>query len=127
MPAHKFMLAGEENAGQRLCASLEEAGFEAHLHAASGVTEALTGIEQELEQRRPSAAISVGVGDEALALAVTAAKLGVPIAAFGAGSGQSGDETRIIATLAGADLGSDPSRAADLITAWLAEPDPSET
>ena len=121
------MLAGEEKAAKSLQTALGEAGFEADLSAASGVKDALAGIEQDLERHRFDAAISVGTGDEALALAVTAAKQGVPLAAFGAGSGGSGDEARIIATLAGADLGSDSSRAADLITAWLAEPRPSET
>ena len=80
-------------------------------------------MERELSDDRPEAAVTVGAGEAALALAITAGKLGVPTAAVGAGAAgaKRADEARILTTLASFDAGSDPLRAAELIASWLRE------
>ncbi len=77
-------------------------------------------LEADLAEQRPNAAVAAGAGQGALALAITASKLGVPVAALqGAAPGDRTGEARIIATLATLDAGSDPSRAAESIATWL--------
>jgi len=91
---------------------------------ADGLAETLVGIERELEDERPDAAVAVGTDEAALALAITASKLGVPLAAAAPVPGTvpgTEDAGRILATLATLDAGSDPARAADLIASWLSE------
>ena len=67
------------------------------------------GIEEALEAERPDAAVAVGTGEAALALAITASKLGVPLAASaGAVERDGADERRILATLAALDAGAGP-------------------
>ena len=112
------LLAGDPEPTAALSSALKERGIDARVHATEGLAEALTAIERELERSHPDVAAAVGAGEEALALAITAAKAGVPVAHAAAGPG-SADNSRAIATLAELDAGSDPARAADLIAAWL--------
>ena len=89
---------------------------------------ALTELETRLETDRPALAIAVGVGDAPLALAVTAAKLGVPLVAWvedqdAPGDGLERAEERILRTLADMDAGVvgdgvAASEAADRIASW---------
>jgi hypothetical protein len=118
----KVVLAGEKQASQALDACLRERGVEVRFHPVDGLPEALVDIERELSDERPAGAVAVGTGEGALALAITASKLGVPLACVdGHESGADGDQSRILATLASLDGGSDPVRAADLIASWLTE------
>jgi hypothetical protein len=126
MPGQNVVVAGEKNASEALETALGQHGLEARILPAAGLSEALVGIERELEDSRPAAAVAVGTSEVALALAITASKLGVPLAAMAAvpgtvpGTGEA-DAGRILATLAALDAGSDPARAADLIASWVAE------
>jgi hypothetical protein len=124
MPGQNVVLAGEKDASEALERALGEHGLEARIQPAEGLSEALVGIERELEGNRPAAAVAVGTGESALALAITAGKLGVPLACVpGTGGEAAGDadQRRILATLAALDAGSDPARAADLIALWVSE------
>ncbi len=129
MAGQYVVLAGEKGASEGLEAALRESGLEARSHATGGLAEALVTIERDLEDARPDAAVAVGTGEAALALAVTASKLAVPLAWVPGtvpGTGDA-DESRILATLASLDAGSDPARAADLIASWLSEqPSPGD-
>jgi hypothetical protein len=114
------VLAGEKQALEALDAALRALGFEPRIHAPEGLPGTLVSLERALEENRPDAVIAVGTNEDAVALAITAGKLGVPLAAAGAGEGtQAADEQRIIGTLATIDAGGDSSRAADLIASWL--------
>jgi len=114
------VLAGEKEASEALDAALRALGFEPRIHAPEGFPSALVSLEQALEENRPDAAVAVGTNEDALALAITAGKLGVPLAAAGAGEDtERADARRIIRTLATIDAGADNSRAADLIVSWL--------
>jgi hypothetical protein len=123
MPGQNVVVAGEKAASEALEAALGQHGLEARIQPGEGLAEALVVIERELEDSRPDAAVSVGTSEVALALAITASKLGVPLATVPgtvAGTGEA-DAGRILATLAALDAGSDPARAADLIASWVAE------
>ena len=78
-------------------------------------------LEADLAEQGPNAAVAAGSGQGALALAITASKLGVPVVAAlqDAAPGDRTGEARIIATLATLDAGSDPVRATESIAAWL--------
>ena len=120
MPGQNVVLVGDKAASQALGAALRKVGVEALIQPANGLSEALVAIESEVELRRPDAAVAVGTGEEALALAITAAKAGVPVAvSAGSDPAHNPDRNRILATLAELDAGPDPARAADLIAAWL--------
>ena len=125
MTGQNVVLAGEKTASEALETALRESGLEARIHPTDGLAEALVDIERELEDRRPDAAVAVGTGDAALALAITASKLGVPLASVPGTVPGTEDAGRILATLASLDAGSDPARAADLIAAWLSENPPA--
>ena len=122
MPAQKVVLAGDKDASEVLEADLRASGVEARFHPADGLVEALQSIERELEGNRPDAAVAVGTGAASLALAITAGKLGVPLAAClgGAASGDE-DKRRILATLASLQVGPDSGDAANRIASWLGE------
>lgn len=123
MTGTKVVLAGDKDASEALEAALRDAGLEARIHSASGLVDALQGIERELEGDRPDAAVTVGTGEAALALAITAGKLGVPVAAClgEAASAEEADRRRILATLASLEVGPDSEGAADRIASWLSQ------
>jgi hypothetical protein len=122
VPDQDVVLAGEKSASAALESALRERGIEARFHPTNGLPDALVGIEKELSDERPAGAVAVGTGEGALALAITASKLGVPLACVGGQeSTADADQSRILATLASLDGGSDPVRAADLIASWLTE------
>jgi len=123
MPAQKVVLAGDKDASEVLEADLRASGVEARFHPADGLVEALQSIERELEGNRPDAAVAVGTGAASLALAITAGKLGVPLAAClgDAASGDEADRRRILATLASLEVGPDSGDAANRIASWLGE------
>ena len=126
MPGTNAVLAGDATVSTALESALNERGVKTSFHAAEGLARALVSLERELEDGRPDAAVAVGTGEAALALAVTASKLGVPLAAAVADTDGAGDDRRrILTTLASLDAGSDPERAADLIVAWLAQGPPA--
>ena len=122
MTGQNVILAGEKEALAALEAALRNLGFKPRMHGPEGLPGALVSLEQALEADRPDAVIAVGTGEDALALAVTASKLGVPLATAGTAEGaESPDQRRILRTLATIDAGGDTSRAADLIASWLGE------
>ena len=111
MPGQNVVLAGEKDASEALGAALRALGFEPRIHAPERLSRALVSLEEALEENRPDAVVAVGTNEDALALAITAGKLGVPLAAAGAGHGaEAADERRIIRTLATIDAGADNSR-----------------
>ena len=128
MSGESVVIAGEKEAGAALSGALSERGIDSRFLETSTLPEALVGIEEVLEQGRPDAAVAVGFGGEALALAITAAKLGVPLAFAGGGEARDGrDEDRILTTLAELDAGSETAGAADLIASWLRDDHPRPT
>jgi len=126
MSGVNVVLAGEPEAGKALSDALEERGIESRFLSAHTLPDALVGMEEVLELSRPHAAVTVGHDRAALALAITAGKLGVPLAVVGGAEPRDGhDEDRILITLAAFDAGSDPARAAGLIASWLHENPPA--
>jgi hypothetical protein len=119
MASLNVMVAGEKQPSEALQSALREHDIEARCHPAHSLPTALVGIEKELSEGRFAAAVAVGTGDAALALAITASKLGVPLARLD--GTDPGDRGRALATLASLEAGSDPAQAADLIASWLAE------
>lgn len=135
------LVVGRAEPAEALASALRERGLAAELHAAQRVPEgrgvgALASTLVELERRmageRPGLAVAVGLGDSPLALAVTAAKLGIPLAVWvGKDAPEASEiergERRILATLASLDAGPvgdgvQAFRAAERIAAW-ANPD----
>ena len=125
------LVAGSEAPAAALVAALAEREIEAERYdapdsgerAVATLAEALVALEQRLESGNLALAVAVGSGDAPTALAVTAAKLGVPLAAWAGEDGAGGEldqaELRIIATLAGCDVGSAPvAEAALKIASW---------
>ena len=130
MSGENVVLAGENEAGKALSGALDEHGIESRLLAADDLAGALVGMEEALEGRRPDAAVAVGLDRAALALAITASKLGVPLAFVGGSEARDGgDEDRILTTLAAFDAGSeastDPAGAAARIASWLRKEPPA--
>ncbi len=123
MSGRNVVLAGDQAASEALEAALDRTGAHATYQRSDGLPEALVAIEQGLEDDRPDAVVAVGAGDAAMALAITAGKLGIPlvISRVDDVAGEDQDKNRILATLASLDAGPDPRRAADLIAAWMAE------
>ena len=123
MTGRNVVLAGETDASQALVSALREHDLEAQFHPEERIADALVGIEQSLEGQRPAGAVAVGTGEAALALAITAGKLGVPLAASlgEAQTEEDADRRRILVTLASLEVGPDPARAGNLIAAWLDE------
>ncbi len=120
MSGTAVVVAGDEEAGAALGAALRERGIEARFHGSSGLAPDLVDLEADLTEQGPNAAVAAGSGQGALALAITASKLGVPVVALqDAAPDDRTREARIIATLATLDAGSDPVRAAESIATWL--------
>ena len=78
MSGTAVVLAGDEEAGAALGAALRERGIEARFHGSSGLAPDLVDLEADLTEQGPNAAVAAGSGQGALALAITASKLGVP-------------------------------------------------
>ena len=85
------LVVGHAEPAAALTSALSERGVEAQLHAVprpaadravASLAESLVQLERRLTDERPALAIGVGTGDASLALAVTAAKLGVPLVAW---------------------------------------------
>ena len=132
----KALIVGHAEPAAALTSALSERGMDAELHAVPrppeerAVTElaqALVEIEGKLAGDAPKVAIAVGTGDAPTALAITAAKLGVPLVAWvdnGAGEDDmERGERRILATLADFDAGPVGDgvaafEAADRIASW---------
>jgi hypothetical protein len=120
MTGANVVVAGTEEAGTALAAALGERGVDARFLATDGLAGALAALEADLEERKPDAAVAAGSGGGALALAITAAKLGVPLAVVAdVTEGDRADEGRILATLSSLEAGGDPAQAAERIAAWL--------
>ena len=122
------LIAGEPSAGEVLEESLLEEGVAARFHPANGLSETFVSIESRLEENRPSAAVAVGSGEAALTIAITAAKLGIPVVRIGGVEAKANaDNERILSTLAELDAGARIGRAAGVIAAWLrGEPPPPD-
>lgn len=136
----KALVVGHTEPAGALTSALGEEGIDAELHApprapATGAVQALAEALVELESRlgdgRGELAIAVGLGDAPVALAVVAAKLGVPLVAWVEdGSEPNGEleraERRILDQLADLDAGpvgdgADAFRAARTIASWALE------
>ncbi len=126
MPGTKIYLTGDSEVALELESALRRHGLEPEILAAPDMPAALVGMEASIEAERPRAAVSVGTGDDSLALAITASKLGIPLAACLDETRATGDG-RILATLAALHTDSDPERAADVIVSWLSQDADGET
>lgn len=111
-------MVGHSEPAAVLTSALSERGIEAELHAVprpsedravASLAESLVEIESRLAEAEPALAVGVGTGDAPTALAVTAAKLGVPLVAWIDDGPDEGEmeqaERRILATLADLDAG----------------------
>jgi len=131
------LVVGHAEPAAALTSALSECGIEAELHAVprppedravASLAESLVELERRLTDERPALAIGVGTGDASLALAITAAKLGVPLVAWveetDPGQGELElAEGRILATLADFDAGpvgdgATAFEAAEGISSW---------
>jgi hypothetical protein len=131
------LVVGHAEPAAALTSALGERGIGAELHAlprASGdravtsLAESLVELERRLTNERPALAVGVGTGDAALALAITAAKLGVPLVAWVEEADPIQEdleqaEARILVTLADFDAGpvgdgAAAFEAAERIASW---------
>ena len=131
------LVVGQAEPAAALTSALIERGVEARLHAVPraapdmavvSLADSLTELERRLIDERPALAILVGASDASLALAVTAAKLGVPLVAWVEDPLPEADaleaaERRIVAALADLDagpVGDGPAAfaAAERIASW---------
>lgn len=114
----KALVVGHSEPAAALTSALSERGIEAELHAfprpserdaVTSLAASLVEIENRLVEARPGLAIGVGTGDAPTALAVTAAKQGIPLVAWIDNGPDEGEmeqaERRILATLADLDAG----------------------
>jgi len=113
------LVVGHAEPAAALTSALCEQGIDAELHAVprasenravASLAEALVELEARLSGERPALAVGVGTGDASLAVAVTAAKLGIPLVAWVEDTrAESGDlelaERRILTVLADFDAG----------------------
>jgi hypothetical protein len=132
----KALVVGHAEPAAALTSALVERGIEAELQAVpraseeravATLAELLVEIERRLESEGITLAIGVGTGDAPTALAVTAAKLGVPLVAWVQDPPPDGEleaaERRILATLADFDAGpvgdgTAAFEAAERIASW---------
>jgi hypothetical protein len=138
LPGMNALVVGHAEPAAALTSALSERGLEAELHAfprppedraVASLAESLVDLERRLIDERPALAIGVGTGDASLALAITAAKLGVPLVAWVEDTGsERGElelaEARILATLADFDAGpvgdgAAAFEAAERIASWV--------
>lgn len=131
----KALVAGHAEHAAGLASALAERGLDAETYVseaegerdAMALADALVALEVRLAGG-DAVAVAAGVGDSSIALAVTAAKLGVPLASWPQPQNQPQDdlaagERRIIATLASLEVGRSgdevsPEEAARLIRDW---------
>ena len=133
------LVVGHAEPAAALTSALGERGIEAELHALprpredraiASLAESLVELERRLTDERPALAVGVGTGDASLALAITAAKLGVPLVAWVEDTAppEQGDlesaEARILTTLADLDAGPVGDgvaafEAAERIASWV--------
>jgi hypothetical protein len=113
------LVVGHAEPAAALTSALSEQGIAAELHriprpdrdqAVAGLAESLVELERRLSDERPALAVGVGTGDASLALAITAAKLGVPLVAWIEDTQAESEEIelaerRILVTLADLDAG----------------------
>jgi hypothetical protein len=119
MSPPSVVIAGAPEAGAALAAKLGEEGVEAQYLTAEGLPDAFMSLERRIEAEKPAAAIAAGAGEEALALAVTASKLGVPLATVRAEESAGGeDRARALDALTALDAGG-VDGAAGVIASWL--------
>jgi 7-keto-8-aminopelargonate synthetase-like enzyme len=116
----KILLAGEAVAAAALESALKERAFDALVLSAPSLPAALVETEERLQSESAEAAVAVGASEEALALAISASKLGVPLAVYVDETGAE-DQRRILASLATLQTDADVERAADVIASWLDE------
>jgi UDP-N-acetylglucosamine:LPS N-acetylglucosamine transferase len=85
------LVVGHAEPAAALTSALSEQGLEAELHAVprpdadaavASLANSLVELERRMTEQRPALAVGVGTGDASLALALTAAKLGVPLVAW---------------------------------------------
>ncbi len=85
------LVVGHAEPAAALISALSEQGLEAELHAVpppdaeaavASLAHSLVELERRMTEHRPALAVGVGTGDASLALAITAAKLGVPLVAW---------------------------------------------
>jgi hypothetical protein len=131
------LVVGHSDPAAALTSALGERGIDAQLHvvprpdpdgAVASLAGSLLELEAELTQRRPALAIGVGTGDASLALAITAAKLGVPLVAWVEDTRAESEELelaerRILTILADLDAGpvgdgAAAFEAAERIASW---------
>jgi hypothetical protein len=121
VPENSILVSGDKPAAVGLEAKLRESGFEPRAVSAGPLAHSLGALERELQGTRHSAALAVGRGDGALALAITAGKLGVPLAALLDSAEAQTDEGRAIATLASLGVAAEPEAVASLIAGRQSE------
>ena len=133
----KALVVGNAEPAAALTSALSERGLEAELHAVprppedravADLAQSLIELEERLEAERPAVVIGVGTGDASLALAITAAKLGIPLVAWVEDTHPANEELevaerRILTTLADFDAGPVGDGvaafdAAERITSW---------
>jgi UDP-N-acetylglucosamine:LPS N-acetylglucosamine transferase len=131
------LVVGHAEPAAALTSALNERGIGAELHAfprasedraVASLAESLVELERRLADERPALAVGVGTGDASLALAITAAKLGVPLVAWVEDTEpEQGQlelaERRILSTLADLDAGpvgdgAAAFEAAERISSW---------
>jgi alkanesulfonate monooxygenase SsuD/methylene tetrahydromethanopterin reductase-like flavin-dependent oxidoreductase (luciferase family) len=82
---------------------------------------ALRAAEAAVERERPGAAVVIGDSDGALAAALTAVKLGVPVASVAGSTAVPGEPPLVTLVADGTIAASgDPAEVADAVEAWLA-------
>jgi hypothetical protein len=118
------LVIGAPGPAGELAAALRAAGVEASADEdrpdapQSGEIAALASellrLETSLSERRPAAVVLADAGDRALAAALVATKLLIPVAGVGLG-GSEGQNADLLAQLADRKLSADPAE----IAAWL--------
>jgi hypothetical protein len=121
------LLAGDAERVAALVSALRERGVStAHAGDDPSLVESLVSLESGIQAEPPNLAVGVGTGEVAIALAVTAPKLGVPFTAW-ASADERPDERRILETLSENELSvqeGDAGETAERIAAWLAKKTP---
>lgn len=124
------LLAGDQAAAEPLEAILRERGLDLSTHeAGESIAGALVSLERAIEAEEPRLAVAVGMGEAALALAITAPKLGIPFLAWlgPTETPERADQQRVLKTLSSAGsqpLAGDAAAAANEIAAWLTDEPP---
>ena len=121
----KALLAGESELVQILGAALRAEGVEAEIYAGETgegprpVARHLVELEHLLTSSSCTVAVSADASDAALALGITALKVGVTFCAFPETGEDRAAERRILAALSELDLAGDPKSAAEVIAERL--------